>query len=127
VFEDGRRRLWVAADDEVCHADAPVVASGRPASWSCSKVIGAGTITSLAEASPGILWAGTTIGGVYRLASEDHWEPIAGSRKLPTLLVRKLRVQGALPYPRFEQFVLMSSRVKDGHGLVGFLILIIES
>jgi signal transduction histidine kinase/ligand-binding sensor domain-containing protein len=91
VFEDGRGRLWVAADDQVCHADAPVVASGRPASWSCSRVNGAGTITSLAEASPGSLWAGTTIGGVYRLASEDHWEPMAGSRKLPTLLVRKLR------------------------------------
>jgi len=91
LLEDAAAQLWMAASDEVCHADARDVASGRAASWSCSKIDGAGTITSLAEASPGRLWAGTSIGGVYRLTPGDRWEPIAGSRKLPTLLVRKLR------------------------------------
>ncbi|MBZ5639509.1 MAG: ATP-binding protein [Acidobacteriia bacterium] len=90
LLEDRSGRLWVTANDEICHADARAVASGRPVGWSCSRAAGAGSITSLVEIASGNLWAATALAGVYRRTSHG-WEPIPGSRMLPTPLVRKLR------------------------------------
>ncbi len=91
LLEDSAGHLWVAVGDEICSADARAVASGLAVSWSCSRAEGAGSITSLAEISPGNLWAASLQAGVFRHTREGRWEPIPGSRMLPTLLVRKLR------------------------------------
>jgi signal transduction histidine kinase/ligand-binding sensor domain-containing protein len=91
LLEDDEGQLWVAADEEICHANASAVAAGDPAPWSCSMANGAGAITSLVEVSPGHRWASSLQAGVYREASENHWDPIPGSRMLPTPLVRRLR------------------------------------
>jgi signal transduction histidine kinase/ligand-binding sensor domain-containing protein len=91
LFEDGAGQLWVTANDTICHADARGAASGQAVSWSCSKAEGAGAVTSLAEMSPGHLWAGSLQAGVFRTTPDGRWESIPGSRALPTLLVRKLR------------------------------------
>jgi signal transduction histidine kinase/ligand-binding sensor domain-containing protein len=91
LLEDGNGQLWVTANDTICHGDARAAASDRPVTWSCSRAEGAGAITSLAEISPGHLWAASLQAGVFRHTPEDRWEPIPGSRMLPTLLVRKLR------------------------------------
>lgn len=91
IFEDGEGRIWAAADEEICRADAASVASGRPAAWSCSTATGAGAISSLIEIAPGRVWASSLQAGVFREASGERWEPIPGSRRLPTPLVRRLR------------------------------------
>ncbi|PYQ11414.1 MAG: hypothetical protein DMH00_08255 [Acidobacteria bacterium] len=91
LLEDSSGRLWVAVEEEVCHADAREVASGRPASWVCSRAEGAGRIIGLSEISPGTLWAATLEAGVYHLRQPDHWEPIPSLRMLPTRVVRRLR------------------------------------
>ena len=91
LLEDAEGQLWVAADEEICHANAAAVAAGAPPTWSCSTANGAGAITSLVEVSPGHRWASSLQAGVYREASESHWEPIPRSRMLPTPLVRRLR------------------------------------
>ena len=91
LLEDAEGQLWVAADDEICHASAAAVAAGDPAPWSCSTANGAGAITSIVEVSHGHRWASSLQAGVYREASEDHWETVPGSRTLPTPLVRRLR------------------------------------
>jgi signal transduction histidine kinase/ligand-binding sensor domain-containing protein len=91
VLEDSRGRLWVSSGEEICRADAAEVSSRHAAEWACSKADGAGRITSLTELSSGGLWAGTLEGGVYRLSSKAGWEPIPGSRGLPTRVVRKVR------------------------------------
>jgi len=91
VVEDSVGRLWVTADEEVCHADARDVASGAAVEWECSKAEGAGAVLSLVEISPGILWAATLQAGVSRLTSEGRWEQIPGSRSLPTRVIRKVR------------------------------------
>lgn len=91
ILEDSGGTLWVTADQEVCRADARAVASGAPAEWSCSTAEGTGALLSLVEVAPGTLWAATLDAGVYRLASRGWWEPIPGSRDLPTRLVRRLR------------------------------------
>lgn len=91
LFEDGSGQIWVTANAEICHADAGDVASGHPVAWSCSQAEGAGSVVSLAEVAPGRIWAATSLAGVYRHGAGDRWEPIPGSRTLPTPLVRKLR------------------------------------
>jgi len=91
LLEDGAGQLWIGAADEICHADARSVAAGAAVSWSCSKAPGAGSVTSLAEVSPGALWAASLQSGIYRLTPDGRWEPIPGSRALPTPAVRKLR------------------------------------
>lgn len=91
VLEDSSGRLWIALGEEICRADAGEVASRRPAGWACSKAEGAGRITGLAEIAPGVLWAATLEAGVYRLTQTGRWAPIAGSRALPTRVVRRLR------------------------------------
>jgi signal transduction histidine kinase/ligand-binding sensor domain-containing protein len=91
LLEDSAGRLWVAADEAICHAGARNVASGEPVQWTCSRIEGAGGITSLAEPSPGRLWAATLQAGAHRLASGDRWEPMPGSRALPTPVIRRLR------------------------------------
>ena len=92
VHEDSGGRLWLAARETICHAEARVAAAGPGAGWSCGKAAGAGGISSFLEVSPGALWASTLLAGVYRLApSGDDWEPIPGTRSLPTRLVRRLR------------------------------------
>src|SRR5262245_40318118 len=94
VLEDSRGRLWVSGDDRVCHADASAVAAGSAAPWACSRLEGAGMVTSLAELSSGELWAGTLLAGVYRNRG-NRFEQIPGSRSLPTPLVRRLRASPA--------------------------------
>jgi signal transduction histidine kinase/ligand-binding sensor domain-containing protein len=106
VLEDSRGRLWMAVGETICHADARDLAARAAASragtatgaaggardgWSCVTAEGAGGITSLAEPSPGSVWAATVLAGVFRLGSGDRWEPIPGARELPTRLIRRLR------------------------------------
>jgi ligand-binding sensor domain-containing protein/signal transduction histidine kinase len=91
VIEDSAERLWLSEGEEICHADARALEAGRTASWSCTKATGSGMIFALAEIAPGDLWAATLEGGVYRLESQGRWEPIPGSRMLPTRLVRRIR------------------------------------
>ncbi|HEX4824718.1 MAG TPA: two-component regulator propeller domain-containing protein [Candidatus Polarisedimenticolaceae bacterium] len=91
LLEDRDGRLWASAGEDVCHADAGAVAGGSEASWGCSRIEGAGEVTSLAEIAPGEIWAGTLLAGVYRSAGTDRFERIAGSSALPTPLVRRLR------------------------------------
>jgi signal transduction histidine kinase/ligand-binding sensor domain-containing protein len=90
ILEDSRGRLWVSAEDRICHADAAAAATGS-ARWTCSTLDGAGVVTSLAELPSGELWAGTTLAGVYRRTNEDRFEQIRGSMSLATPLVRRLR------------------------------------
>ncbi|HEV8376902.1 MAG TPA: hypothetical protein VGR38_11795, partial [Candidatus Polarisedimenticolia bacterium] len=91
VLEDSNGRLWISIREKICHADAREVAASPAAKWVCSKAEGAGRVTSLTEIAPGTLWAGTLEAGVYRLTSANRWAPIAGSRSLPTRVVRRLR------------------------------------
>ncbi len=136
VLEDGAERLWVTANEEICHAQAAEVASSRPARWSCTTAAGAGTVTSLAEVAPGSLWAATSEGGVYRRSERrsqtDRWEPIPGSRALPTPLVRRLRpspsggawvvsygtILRAVERPRSEDGWEIAERPSSWHGLM---------
>jgi signal transduction histidine kinase len=90
VHEDSSGRLWVAARETICHAEARSVASGSPVDWSCATAAGAGGVTSLAEVSAGSIWATSLLAGVYRLAaSGDAWEVIPAARELPTRVVRR--------------------------------------
>jgi len=91
LLEDRAGQLWVAARDEICHADARAVAAAVPVTWSCARAEGAGAITSLAEESSGAMWAASLQSGIYRLVSGGRWEVIPGSRALPTPAVRKVR------------------------------------
>ena len=91
LLEDSSGRLWLAKGEEICHADAGDVAAGNAAQWSCTRTEGAGRVASMVELSSGAHWAATLAAGVLRLGPSDRWEPIPGSRELPTPLVRALR------------------------------------
>jgi len=91
IFEDSGGRLWVAAGEVICQAEAGEVASGQPASWNCTRIEDSGAITGLAEPSPGQLWAATLQAGAYRFAGGERWERVLISRELPTRMIRKLR------------------------------------
>jgi len=91
LLEDSSGQLWLAKGEEICHADAREAATGNAARWSCTRTEGVGRVTSLVELSSGSHWAATLASGVHRLGPSGLWEPIPGSRDLPTPLVRALR------------------------------------
>lgn len=79
---DREDRLWLGSQETVCHASRREVREGG-APWSCQQIPGARHVHSMASMPSGALWLATEGLGVLRRES-DRWEPVPGSRELPS-------------------------------------------
>jgi len=94
AYEDRAGRLWVAADEVVCHADAEsILRRGDDAGWQCQKLSGTRGVSSLVELADGHLWLSTDRTGVWSFTGEE-WMQVPGSSSLPSYSLRGLVVSG---------------------------------
>jgi ligand-binding sensor domain-containing protein len=90
VFEDNAQRLWAATEDgRVCKADAHQVLASQSANWSCQEIAQLPNIFDIAQLPGSSLWMSNTRSGVWRYRQE-RWEPIPGSKSLPSQVVFSL-------------------------------------
>lgn len=89
AIEDRHGTLWVTNGDEIAHAPADSVLRGGPVHWMRDRIRDVESVQDLIELPSGSLWAGTASGGVWRRQS-GRWEPIPGSRNLPTQRAQSL-------------------------------------
>jgi signal transduction histidine kinase len=94
IRQDGRDRLWVAANEQICQAPSAAVLSGNPR-WQCRQIAGSRGISSIVELTDGDLWIATDRAGIWRFDEEDQdWTQLAGSTSLPSYSIRGLVPSG---------------------------------
>lgn len=89
VFEDGKGRLWLTRDEDICQAPVATVKADQRVEWSCETIKGARTIGKPIELADGSLWVGTDMLGVWR-HTDAGWQSIPGSLQLVSKSIRKL-------------------------------------
>jgi signal transduction histidine kinase len=90
VAEDRAGRLWVAANEQICQADAAAVARAAP-DWRCSRIPESRGISAIVELADGDLWLSTDRVGVWRNdGGGGDWRQIPGSSSLPSYSIRGL-------------------------------------
>ncbi len=95
ILEDGRGRLWVAANEHICHAPAAMVLGGGPPPWRCGTIAGSRGVSSIVELNDGDLWLSTDRAGVWRYEeAQADWVQLAGSASLPSYSLRGLVPSG---------------------------------
>jgi signal transduction histidine kinase len=91
ILQDGRGRLWVAANDRICQASADSLRRGEPVSWRCQRISEARGISALLELADGDLWLATDRVGVWRYEEgAGSWDQMPGSASLPSYSLRGL-------------------------------------
>ena len=114
ILQDGRDRLWVAANERVCQAPAAIVLGGRPAPWQCRRIEGSRGISSVVELPDGDVWIATDRAGIWRYdENEQDWSQLAGSSSLPSFSIR-----GLVPSADGGVWILghgTVARVRDDH------------
>ena len=89
ILEDGAGRLWIAANDQICHASLSSVRSGADVGWDCQHIPSSRGISSIVELTDGHLWLATDRAGVWRFEA-GRWVQMRGSLSLPSFSLRGL-------------------------------------
>lgn len=89
IYEDAQRILWVAANEQICQAQASAVRTGTQVQWMCEHIPDARGISAIAEQADGHVWIATDRAGVWRQES-GRWLQLPGSRSLPSYSIRGL-------------------------------------
>jgi signal transduction histidine kinase len=91
VLQDRRNRLWVTANEQICHAPASTILGGRAAPWQCRQIAGSRGISSIVELDDGDLWISTDRSGIWRYdEAGGDWSQLPGSTSLPSYSLRGL-------------------------------------
>jgi len=91
IREDRQGRLWVAANERICHAPAGRVLDegDRAPEWTCQQIPDSRGISAVIELDDGDLWLATDRVGLWHYV-DGRWAQMPGATSLPSYSLRGL-------------------------------------